>query len=112
MFGTIISVVAAVLVIGWMAGIYNTLVKAKNGVKNAWSQIEVQLKRRHDLIPNLIETVKGYMQHERATLESVTNARQQAVNISGSVADQAKIESMLSQTLKSLFSGRIEFNRK
>ena len=104
MFGTIISVVAAVLVIGWMAGIYNTLVKAKNGVKNAWSQIEVQLKRRHDLIPNLIETVKGYMQHERATLESVTNARQQAVNISGSVADQAKIESMLSQTLKSLFA--------
>ncbi len=65
----------------------------------------MQLKRRHDLIPNLVETVKGYMKHERETLESVTKARQQAVDLSNaSVADRAKIENFLSQTLKSLFA--------
>jgi LemA protein len=60
-------------------GIYNGLVQSRNQVKNAWSQIDVQLKRRHDLIPNLIETVKGYMQHERGTLDSVTQARSRAM---------------------------------
>ncbi len=99
-FIAIVAVVIVVLVV-----MYNGLVQAKNSVKNAWSQIDVQLKRRHDLIPNLVETVKGYMKHERETLESVTKARQQAVDLSNaSVADRAKIENFLSQTLKSLFA--------
>ena len=59
-----------VLLVLWAIGIYNGLVRLRNQVKNAWSQIDVQLKRRHDLIPNLVETVKGYMQHERQTLEA------------------------------------------
>lgn len=86
--------------------IYNKLVRLKNQAKNAWAQIDVQLKRRHDLIPNLVETVKGYMTHERQTIEAVIKARQQAVQISGegNVEQSAKIESMLSQTLKSLFA--------
>ncbi len=88
-----------------MVGMYNALVRLRNQVKNSWAQIDVQLKRRHDLIPNLIETVKGYMQHERQTLESVTQARTQAVNISGgTVAEQAQAENMLSKTLRSLFA--------
>lgn len=84
--------------------IYNGLVRLRNQVKNAWSQIDVQLKRRYDLIPNLIETVKGYMTHERETLEAVTKARQQAIDIQGGAAEQAKLENILSQTLKSLFA--------
>src|SRR3989304_6044898 len=77
--------------------IYNRLVNAHNGMKNAWAQVDVQLKRRHDLIPNLVEAVKGYMQHERQTLESVTNARNLAQAASGaSVGDRAKAESELS----------------
>jgi len=98
-----IGIVAVVIIV--FVVMYNGLVQAKNSVKNAWSQIDVQLKRRHDLIPNLVETVKGYMKHERETLESVTKARQQAVDLSNaSVADRAKIENFLSQTLKSLFA--------
>ena len=93
-----------VLVIVWLIGIYNGLVRLRNAVRNAWSQIDVQLKRRYDLIPNLVETVKGYASHERETFESVTKARQQAINVSGSVADQAKAENFLSQTLRSLFA--------
>jgi len=101
-----IGIVAVVIIV--LVVMYNGLVQAKNSVKNAWSQIDVQLKRRHDLIPNLVETVKGYMKHERETLESVTKARQQAVDLSNaSVADRAKIENFLSQTLKSLRSGQI-----
>ena len=96
--------IVAVVIIAFVV-MYNGLVQAKNSVKNAWSQIDVQLKRRHDLIPNLVETVKGYMKHERETLDSVTKARQQAVDLSNaSVADRAKIENFLSQTLKSLFA--------
>ncbi len=98
-----IGIVAVVIIV--FVVMYNGLVQAKNSVKNAWSQIDVQLKRRHDLIPNLVETVKGYMKHERETLDSVTKARQQAVDLSNaSVADRAKIENFLSQTLKSLFA--------
>jgi len=74
---------------------YNSLVGLRNQVKNAWAQIDVQLKRRHDLIPNLVETAKGYMQHERGTLESVTNARSKAMG-AGSVGDKAKAEGELS----------------
>ncbi len=103
--GLLIFIAIVAVVIITLVVMYNGLVQAKNSVKNAWSQIDVQLKRRHDLIPNLVETVKGYMKHERETLESVTKARQQAVDLSNaSVADRAKIENFLSQTLKSLFA--------
>lgn len=95
----------AVLVVLFAVGIYNGLVQARNEVGNAWSQIDVQLNRRHDLIPNLVETVKGYMTHERETLEAVTKARQQAVQISGgSIEEKARVENQLSQTLRSLFA--------
>ncbi len=77
--GTIIVLALFVVVIVWAISIYNQLVTLKNRFKNAFSQIEVQLKRRYDLIPNLVETAKGYMAHERQTLESVTQARNQAV---------------------------------
>lgn len=102
----IVVIAIAAIVVFWVIGIYNGLVRLRNAMKNAFSQIDVQLKRRHDLIPNLMETVKGYMKHERETLEAVTKARQQAVDVRGldSVADQARVENMLTQTLKSLFA--------
>ena len=103
-FAWIIIVVFVVLVVGTFIGIYNALVRLRNRVKNAWAQIDVQLKRRYDLIPNLMETVKGYMKHERETLEAVTKARQIAIAASGGVADQARAENMLTQTLRSLFA--------
>jgi len=83
--------------------IYNGLVTLRNRVKNAWAQIDVQLKRRYDLIPNLVETVKGYAKHEKTVFENVTKARAAAINASG-VADQARAENMLSGALKSLFA--------
>jgi LemA protein len=92
----ILLVVVAVIVIFFVSN-YNSLVRFRNQVKNAWSQIDVQLKRRHDLIPNLIETVKGYMTHEKETLENITRARSEAMKASsGSVGDVAKAESSLS----------------
>ena len=101
----IVLIVIAVVVGLIVISLYNSLVTARNEVKNSWSQIDVQLNRRHDLIPNLVETVKGYMNHERQTLEAVTAARQQAVNLTGaSVEDKARVENALSQTLKSLFA--------
>jgi LemA protein len=87
-----------------MIGLYNGLVRARNAVKNAWSQIDVQLKRRHDLIPNLVETVKGYVAHERGTLEAVVKARQQAISATGGVQERAKAENALTQTLRSLMA--------
>ncbi|NQU42975.1 LemA family protein [bacterium] len=84
-------------------GIYNSLVQLRQRVKNAWAQVDVQLKRRYDLIPNLVETAKGYMAHERGTLEAVIKARQQAIDASG-VAEQAQAENMLTSTLRSLFA--------
>jgi LemA protein len=84
-----------VLVVIWLVGMYNSLIGLRNQVKNAWAQIDVQLKRRHDLIPNLVETAKGYMQHERGTLDSVTNARSKAMG-ADSVGDKAKAEGELS----------------
>ena len=101
----IIVLVVVVVLFAWIAAMYNSLVRAKNEVGNAWSQIDVQLNRRHDLIPNLVETVKGYMTHERETLEAVVKARQQAVQISGgSLEEKARVENALSQTLRSLFA--------
>lgn len=81
----IIGIIAVLAV--WLIGIYNKLVNLRNQVKNAWSQIDVQLQRRYDLIPNLIETVKGYMTYEKGTLEAVINARNQAVAARKSVAE-------------------------
>lgn len=92
-----------VLLILWFIAAYNGLVRLRNQVKNAWAQIDVQLKRRFDLIPNLVETVKGYMQHERDTLEAVTNARslvQKAAN--AGVGERAKAEGELSGALSRL----------
>jgi len=100
----LIVVLVIVVVIGlffWLG--YNGLVKRRNQVDNAWSQIDVQLKRRHDLIPNLIETVKGYAAHERGTFEAVTAARANAINAQGPEA-QAQAENVLSGALKSLFA--------
>ncbi len=99
----LIAVLAAPVVITlWAVGVYNAMVMARNAVKNAWAQIDVQLKRRHDLIPNLVETAKGYMGHERATLENITKARNLAIQPHG-VADQAKAEGELSRAMSSFF---------
>jgi LemA protein len=81
---------------------YNRLVQLRNRVENAWAQIDVQLKRRYDLIPNLIETVKGYVKHERGTFEAITKYRSQLMT--GSVEERAQANNMLTQTLKSLFA--------
>src|SRR5437879_11378564 len=95
-----------VLVLIWLVLTYNGLVTLRNRTQEAWSEIDVELKRRHDLIPNLVQTVQGYMGHERGTLEAVTNARAGAV-AAGATGDPAKIgaaENMLSGTLRSLFA--------
>jgi LemA protein len=84
-------------------GLYNSLVRLRKRCDNGWAQIDVQLKRRYDLIPNLVETAKGYLKHEREVLENVTKARQVAIDASG-VADQAKAENALTSTLRSLFA--------
>ena len=98
-----IAVGVAVLFIIFLIATYNRLVRLRNRVEAAWSQIDVQLRRRHDLIPNLVETVKGYAAHERETLEAVTKARQQAVAAQG-VEEQAQAENMLTATLRQLFA--------
>jgi LemA protein len=79
-------------------GIYNALIRLRNQVENAWSQIDVQLKRRHDLIPNLVETAKGYMKHERDTFEAITKARSQAMG-ANNVNDASKAEGALGEAL-------------
>ena len=101
---TFTCIIVAVVFVLFIIGIYNSLVQKKNQVKNAWAQIEVQLKRRYDLIPNLIETVKGYMHHERDTLEAVTKARMLAMSGQADAKAQANAENILSGTLKSLFA--------
>ncbi len=87
-------------------GLYNGLVGARNRAEEAWSQIDVQLKRRHDLIPNLVETAKGYMKHEREVFEQVARARQQAIQISGGadVQKRAQAENVLTGALRQLFA--------
>jgi LemA protein len=98
--GVIVVIIAIVL---WV--LYNGLVRLRNQVKNAWAQIDVQLKRRHDLIPNLVETVKGYMKHERETLEAVTKARNLAQQVSSAGAgERAKAEGELSSALSRLLA--------
>jgi len=97
----IIGIVAIILIM--MASMYNGLVRLRNRVKNAWAQIDVQLKRRHDLIPNLVETAKGYMTHERGTFEAVTEARNLAQKAVGTgVGAQSKAEGELSGALARL----------
>jgi LemA protein len=88
---------------GWFFSAYNSLISLKVRVENAWSQIDIQLKRRHDLIPNLVEAVKGYMNYEKETLEKVIKARSQAIDAS-SIQDKAQAENFLTQTLRSLFA--------
>jgi len=93
-----------VVVIGlWFMLTYNGLVKLRNQVRNAWSQIDVQLKRRYDLIPNLVETVKGYASHERETLEQVVQARQRGIDAT-SVEEQGRAENMITGALRQLFA--------
>ncbi|MET0276420.1 MAG: LemA family protein [Acidimicrobiia bacterium] len=103
MIAVIVIVVIVVLIGLWVMFAYNGLISRRNKVDNAWSQIDVQLKRRYDLIPNLVETVKGYAAHERGTFEAVTQARANAMNAQGPEA-QAQAENVLSGALKSLFA--------
>jgi LemA protein len=102
MFGIIILVVLVLLVI-WVIAKYNSLISLRNQVNNGWKQIDVQLKRRHDLIPNLVETVKGYMKFEQDTLRQVIEARNAAITAKG-VADSAAKEGELSGALTRLFA--------
>ena len=102
--GPLIVLVVIIVIVGLIVmGMYNRLVRLKNRIENAWSQIDVQLQRRHDLIPNLVETVKGYAAHEKGVLEGVTQARANAVNAQGP-AQKAEAENMLTGALKSLFA--------
>lgn len=95
-----------VLLVLILIGLYNGLIRLKNRVDEAWADIDVQLKRRHDLIPNLVETVKGYASHEKETLDQVIQARNSAMQAqsSGNAAELEKAENMLSSTLKSIFA--------
>lgn len=114
MTGLIVLIVVVLVVLFWAVGAYNRLVSLQNQVRNAFSQIDVQLKRRYDLIPNLVETARGYMKHERETLEAVIAARNQAVNANaraasdpsdtGAMRQMASAEGMLSATLGKMFA--------
>jgi len=97
-------IIAIIVIIAFVAvGMYNGLVKLRNTSEQAWSDVDVQLKRRYDLIPNLVETVKGYASHEKETFEKVVQARNQAMNAT-SPEDKAQAENFLQSTLKSLFA--------
>jgi LemA protein len=95
-----------IIIVVWVIAAYNGLVGLRNMVKNAWSQIDVQLKRRYDLIPNLVETVKGYAKHENTTFENIAKARSACMqaSASGNIGDLGKAEGTLMQALKSLFA--------
>ena len=99
---TILLIVVGVLVV-WFVATYNKFITRRNRAEEAWADIEVQLKRRYDLIPNLVNTVKGYATHESGAFEKVTQARSQAMQ-AGNVHDQMQAENMLSGALKSLFA--------
>jgi len=101
----LLVVIGAIVLIMIFAviGIYNSMVSLRNKVNNSWHQIDVQLRKRYDLIPNLVETVKGYAKHERETLQNVINARKLGIDAKD-VKDQAKAENMISGALKSLFA--------
>lgn len=100
----IIILIALVVVVAFVVvGIYNKFVKMRNRTKEAWADIDVQLKRRYDLIPNLVNVVKGYASHESATFQKVTEARTAAMSVQN-IAEKGKAENMLSNTLKSIFA--------
>lgn len=101
--GYIIGGVVVVFII-WVIASYNRFIRLRQRVREAWSDIEVQLKRRYDLIPNLVETVKGYAKHESAAFENVTKARAAALSGGGTAHDRAEKENMLSGALKSIFA--------
>ena len=101
--GLIIAIIVVVLIIGWVIGIYNSLVTLRQKVRNSWSQIEIQLQRRFDLIPNLVETVKGYAKHEKETFTEVIEARNKAVN-AGSVNEKIEANNELTGALNKLFA--------
>jgi LemA protein len=100
----LLILIALVVIIGlWVLGMYNGLVRLRNRIESAWSQIDVQLQRRYDLIPNLVETVKGYASHEKDTLDRVIQARNQAIGTQG-VANQAQAENVVTGALRQLFA--------
>ena len=103
MIPTLIIFGVLVILVFWGIAIYNGIKRKQIGADQSWSDIDVQLKRRYNLIPNLVETVKGYASHERETLEGVTKARQQAIDVSG-IRDQAQAENMLTGALRQLFA--------
>ena len=103
LWGLLILVVVVIAIGFYFVGIYNGLVRRRNEKDNAWSQIDVQLKRRHDLIPNIVETVKGYAKHERETLDAVIQARNQAVSAQGPAA-AGQAEGVLGAALGRLFA--------
>jgi LemA protein len=98
-----ILLAVAILLVLYVIVTYNGLVRLRNRIQNAWAQIDVQLRRRYDLIPNLVETVKGYAAHEKGTFEAVTQARANAINAQGPAA-QAAAENMITGAMKSLFA--------
>lgn len=105
LIGVLVLAGVALVVFFWFIGMYNSLVRRRVDADNGWSQIDVQLKRRYDLIPNLVETVKGYAGHERGTLEAVIAARSRAVDAGqGGIAQRAEAENALTQTLGRLFA--------
>jgi LemA protein len=99
----IVLVVVLIVLVAILIGLYNKLVRLRNRAENAWAQVDVQLRRRYDLIPNLVETVKGYAAHERGTFEEVTKARTAAQQAQG-VQQQAQAENMLTQAIGRLFA--------
>lgn len=100
----IVVLVVIVVIALFVAGIYNRLVRLRQNVRESWSAIDTELRRRYDLIPNLVETVKGYAAHEKGTLEAVIQARNAAVNNTGTPAEQAQSENVLSGALRQLFA--------
>ena len=103
MGGLIVVLVIIAVVVIFFVGIYNSLITLRNRADNSWAQVDVQLRRRYDLIPNLVETVKGYATHEKETFQNVTEARAQAINAQ-TVKEQGDAENMLTGALKSLFA--------
>ncbi|MBD3246726.1 MAG: LemA family protein [Candidatus Omnitrophica bacterium] len=101
--GWLIFLALVIMLAAWGIGTYNAIIWKKNSTDNAWAQIDVQLKRRHDVIPNLVETAKGYMGHERETLEKVIQARTQATQATA-VKEKESAENFLTSTLRSLFA--------
>ncbi len=99
-----VSLVLVIVAVAYLIYLYNSLVVARQRVKEGWSDIDTQLKRRYDLIPNLVETVKGYAKHESQTLEKVIAARNVAMNTAGHGEEKAKAENMLTDSLKSIFA--------